>query len=169
MHYTWRCFCHHHLSFLPQPLSNAMVFSILYVWRFFYNINLSLKWFVRRFLSKANALSGRNYAEQLSVLSNLLWPTCFMNWALYICRSEPGSPDHGSSTIEQDLAALDAEMTQKLIDLKDKQQQQLLNLRQEQYYSEKYQKREHIKLVRPKYIIYVCTVETLFFFTILEI
>lgn len=38
-------------------------------------------------------------------------------------------------------------MTQKLIDLKDKQQQQLLNLRQEQYYSEKYQKREHIKLV----------------------
>ncbi|KAG8517784.1 1-phosphatidylinositol 4,5-bisphosphate phosphodiesterase beta-1, partial [Galemys pyrenaicus] len=61
-------------------------------------------------------------------------------------KSEPSSPDHGSSTIEQDLAALDAEMTQKLIDLKDKQQQQLLNLRQEQYYSEKYQKREHIKL-----------------------
>ncbi|CAH6787813.1 Plcb1 [Phodopus roborovskii] len=62
-------------------------------------------------------------------------------------KTEPGSPDHGSSAIEQDLAALDAEMTQKLIDLKDKQQQQLLNLRQEQYYSEKYQKREHIKLV----------------------
>lgn len=41
-------------------------------------------------------------------------------------------------------------MTQKLIDLKDKQQQQLLNLRQEQYYSEKYQKREHIKLVSQK-------------------
>lgn len=66
-----------------------------------------------------------------------------------LCRSEPSSPDHGSSAIEQDLAALDAEMNQKLIDLKDKQQQQLLNLRQEQYYSEKYQKREHIKLVRP--------------------
>lgn len=65
-------------------------------------------------------------------------------------KSEPGSPDHGSSTIEQDLAALDAEMTQKLIDLKDKQQQQLLNLRQEQYYSEKYQKREHIKLLVQK-------------------
>ncbi|KAB0384401.1 hypothetical protein FD755_006318, partial [Muntiacus reevesi] len=61
-------------------------------------------------------------------------------------KSEPSSPDHVSSTIEQDLAALDAEMTQKLVDLKDKQQQQLLNLRQEQYYSEKYQKREHIKL-----------------------
>ncbi|KAM7327259.1 hypothetical protein ACRRTK_013626 [Alexandromys fortis] len=65
-------------------------------------------------------------------------------------RSEPSSPDHGSSAIEQDLAALDAEMTQKLIDLKDKQQQQLLNLRQEQYYSEKYQKREHIKLLIQK-------------------
>ncbi|XP_047395498.1 1-phosphatidylinositol 4,5-bisphosphate phosphodiesterase beta-1 isoform X1 [Sciurus carolinensis] len=65
-------------------------------------------------------------------------------------KSEPSSPDHGSSTIEQDLAALDAEMTQKLIDLKDKQQQQLLNLRQEQYYSEKYQKREHIKLLIQK-------------------
>ncbi|XP_006894301.1 PREDICTED: 1-phosphatidylinositol 4,5-bisphosphate phosphodiesterase beta-1 isoform X1 [Elephantulus edwardii] len=63
-------------------------------------------------------------------------------------KSEPSSPD--SSTIEQDLAALDAEMTQKLIDLKDKQQQQLLNLRQEQYYSEKYQKREHIKLLVQK-------------------
>ncbi|ERE71826.1 1-phosphatidylinositol-4,5-bisphosphate phosphodiesterase beta-1-like protein [Cricetulus griseus] len=65
-------------------------------------------------------------------------------------KSEPGSPDHASSAIEQDLAALDAEMTQKLIDLKDKQQQQLLNLRQEQYYSEKYQKREHIKLLIQK-------------------
>uniref|UniRef100_A0A452THL7 1-phosphatidylinositol 4,5-bisphosphate phosphodiesterase n=1 Tax=Ursus maritimus TaxID=29073 RepID=A0A452THL7_URSMA len=64
--------------------------------------------------------------------------------------SKKNSPDHGSSTIEQDLAALDAEMTQKLIDLKDKQQQQLLNLRQEQYYSEKYQKREHIKLLIQK-------------------
>ncbi|KAM8946595.1 1-phosphatidylinositol 4,5-bisphosphate phosphodiesterase beta-1 isoform 2-T2 [Pelodytes ibericus] len=55
------------------------------------------------------------------------------------------SPDHNSSTVEQDLAALDTEMAQKLIELKEQQQQQLLNLRQEQYYSEKYQKREHIK------------------------
>lgn len=77
----------------------------------------------------------------------LLRPACFVSEALCLYRSEPSSPDHVSSTIEQDLATLDAEMTQKLIDLKDKQQQQLLNLRQEQYYSEKYQKREHIKLV----------------------
>lgn len=78
---------------------------------------------------------------------HLLPSTLFLSHILCLCRSEPSSPDHGSSAIEQDLAALDAEMTQKLIDLKDKQQQQLLNLRQEQYYSEKYQKREHIKLV----------------------
>ncbi|KAM3931513.1 1-phosphatidylinositol 4,5-bisphosphate phosphodiesterase beta-1 [Leptodactylus fuscus] len=60
-------------------------------------------------------------------------------------KCESGSPDHNSSTVEQDLAALDAEMAQKLVELKEQQQQQLLNLRQEQYYSEKYQKREHIK------------------------
>ncbi|XP_072265743.1 1-phosphatidylinositol 4,5-bisphosphate phosphodiesterase beta-1 [Pyxicephalus adspersus] len=60
-------------------------------------------------------------------------------------KCESGSPDHNSSSIEQDLATLDAEMAQKLIELKEQQQQQLLNLRQEQYYSEKYQKREHIK------------------------
>uniref|UniRef100_U3IZQ7 1-phosphatidylinositol 4,5-bisphosphate phosphodiesterase n=1 Tax=Anas platyrhynchos platyrhynchos TaxID=8840 RepID=U3IZQ7_ANAPP len=65
-------------------------------------------------------------------------------------KSETGSPDHSSSTIEQELAALDSEMTQKLVELKEKQQQQLLNLRQEQYYSEKYQKREHIKLLIQK-------------------
>ncbi|XP_042645310.1 1-phosphatidylinositol 4,5-bisphosphate phosphodiesterase beta-1 isoform X2 [Tyto alba] len=65
-------------------------------------------------------------------------------------RSETGSPDHSSSTIEQELAALDSEMSQKLVELKEKQQQQLLNLRQEQYYSEKYQKREHIKLLIQK-------------------
>ncbi|XP_077138749.1 1-phosphatidylinositol 4,5-bisphosphate phosphodiesterase beta-1 [Ranitomeya variabilis] len=60
-------------------------------------------------------------------------------------KCESGSPDHNSSAVEQDLAALDAEMAQKLVELKEQQQQQLLNLRQEQYYSEKYQKREHIK------------------------
>ncbi|XP_072121625.1 1-phosphatidylinositol 4,5-bisphosphate phosphodiesterase beta-1 isoform X1 [Mobula birostris] len=60
-------------------------------------------------------------------------------------RPESASPDHASSTIEKELSALDAEMTQKLAELKEQQQQQLLNLRQEQYYSEKYQKREHVK------------------------
>lgn len=92
-----------------------------------------------------STLSRRNYGVQSSL--QLVMTCMFSDQTPCLCRSDPSSPDHGSSTIEQDLAALDAEMTQKLIDLKDKQQQQLLNLRQEQYYSEKYQKREHIKLV----------------------
>uniref|UniRef100_A0A3Q3WAF3 1-phosphatidylinositol 4,5-bisphosphate phosphodiesterase n=1 Tax=Mola mola TaxID=94237 RepID=A0A3Q3WAF3_MOLML len=49
------------------------------------------------------------------------------------------------STLDQELYELDQECNQRLVELKEQQQQQLLTLRQEQYYSEKYQKREHIK------------------------
>uniref|UniRef100_A0A3Q3D5E7 Phosphoinositide phospholipase C n=1 Tax=Hippocampus comes TaxID=109280 RepID=A0A3Q3D5E7_HIPCM len=49
------------------------------------------------------------------------------------------------STLDRELCDLDQECGQRLSDLKEQQQQQLLTLRQEQYYSEKYQKREHIK------------------------
>ncbi|XP_041831604.1 1-phosphatidylinositol 4,5-bisphosphate phosphodiesterase beta-1 isoform X1 [Melanotaenia boesemani] len=49
------------------------------------------------------------------------------------------------STLDQELFELDQECSQRLAELKEQQQQQLLTLRQEQYYSEKYQKREHIK------------------------
>uniref|UniRef100_A0A3B4ESN0 1-phosphatidylinositol 4,5-bisphosphate phosphodiesterase n=1 Tax=Pundamilia nyererei TaxID=303518 RepID=A0A3B4ESN0_9CICH len=49
------------------------------------------------------------------------------------------------STLDQELCDLDQECSQRLAELKEQQQQQLLTLRQEQYYSEKYQKREHIK------------------------
>ncbi|XP_067338677.1 1-phosphatidylinositol 4,5-bisphosphate phosphodiesterase beta-1 isoform X2 [Channa argus] len=49
------------------------------------------------------------------------------------------------STLDQELCDLDHECSQRLAELKEQQQQQLLTLRQEQYYSEKYQKREHIK------------------------
>uniref|UniRef100_A0AAQ4PSU9 Phosphoinositide phospholipase C n=1 Tax=Gasterosteus aculeatus aculeatus TaxID=481459 RepID=A0AAQ4PSU9_GASAC len=41
----------------------------------------------------------------------------------------------------------DGKKSLRLAELKEQQQQQLLQLRQEQYYSEKYQKREHIKQV----------------------
>jgi len=43
--------------------------------------------------------------------------------------------------------AMEQERVQKLSELKDHQQQQLLTLRQEQFYSEKYLKREHVRLV----------------------
>uniref|UniRef100_A0A674MWA0 1-phosphatidylinositol 4,5-bisphosphate phosphodiesterase n=1 Tax=Takifugu rubripes TaxID=31033 RepID=A0A674MWA0_TAKRU len=60
--------------------------------------------------------------------------------------SQPVSPRGGSlSTLDQELCELDQECSQRLAELKEQQQQQLLTLRQEQYYSEKYQKREHIK------------------------
>ncbi|XP_029112326.1 1-phosphatidylinositol 4,5-bisphosphate phosphodiesterase beta-1 isoform X2 [Scleropages formosus] len=60
-------------------------------------------------------------------------------------RSTLSSPDHALSSLEQELHDLDQEGNQKLSELKEQQQQELLNLRQEQYYSEKYQKKEHIK------------------------
>uniref|UniRef100_A0A3P8TNP5 1-phosphatidylinositol 4,5-bisphosphate phosphodiesterase n=1 Tax=Amphiprion percula TaxID=161767 RepID=A0A3P8TNP5_AMPPE len=53
--------------------------------------------------------------------------------------------EHSLSNLDQDLCELDQECNQRLAELKEQQQQQLLMLRQEQYYSEKYQKREHIK------------------------
>ncbi|KAM3838039.1 1-phosphatidylinositol 4,5-bisphosphate phosphodiesterase beta-1-like, partial [Diretmus argenteus] len=53
--------------------------------------------------------------------------------------------EHSLSTLDQDLCELDQECHQRLAELKEQQQQQLLTLRQEQYYSEKYQKQEHIK------------------------
>uniref|UniRef100_A0AAQ5XVG2 1-phosphatidylinositol 4,5-bisphosphate phosphodiesterase n=1 Tax=Amphiprion ocellaris TaxID=80972 RepID=A0AAQ5XVG2_AMPOC len=53
--------------------------------------------------------------------------------------------EHSLSNLDQDLCELDQECNQRLAELKEQQQQQLLTLRQEQYYSEKYQKREHIK------------------------
>uniref|UniRef100_A0A8D3CVY9 phosphoinositide phospholipase C n=1 Tax=Scophthalmus maximus TaxID=52904 RepID=A0A8D3CVY9_SCOMX len=53
--------------------------------------------------------------------------------------------EHSVSTLDRELCELDQECSQRLAELKEQQQQQLLTLRQEQYYSEKYQKREHIK------------------------
>uniref|UniRef100_A0A8C7W1Q2 1-phosphatidylinositol 4,5-bisphosphate phosphodiesterase n=1 Tax=Oncorhynchus mykiss TaxID=8022 RepID=A0A8C7W1Q2_ONCMY len=58
------------------------------------------------------------------------------------------------STLEQELCVLDQESSQRLSELKEKQQQQLLTLRQEQYYSEKYQKKEHNKMVHK--LMYAC-------------
>uniref|UniRef100_A0AAQ4RMC5 Phosphoinositide phospholipase C n=1 Tax=Gasterosteus aculeatus aculeatus TaxID=481459 RepID=A0AAQ4RMC5_GASAC len=53
----------------------------------------------------------------------------------------------GKKSLDQELCELDQDYSLRLAELKEQQQQQLLQLRQEQYYSEKYQKREHIKQV----------------------
>ncbi|XP_052476239.1 1-phosphatidylinositol 4,5-bisphosphate phosphodiesterase beta-1 [Carassius gibelio] len=65
-------------------------------------------------------------------------------------RCLSSSPEHGPSFFEQELVSLDQDSGQKLSELKEQQQQQLLSLRQEQYYSEKYLKKEHIKQVIEK-------------------
>uniref|UniRef100_A0A8C1U3A0 1-phosphatidylinositol 4,5-bisphosphate phosphodiesterase n=1 Tax=Cyprinus carpio TaxID=7962 RepID=A0A8C1U3A0_CYPCA len=51
---------------------------------------------------------------------------------------------------DQDQDLLEQERCEKLSELKEQQQQQLLALRQEQFYSEKYLKREHVKLLVEK-------------------
>lgn len=53
---------------------------------------------------------------------------------------------HGSFEFAR-ASCLDSEKDDRLQQLKDEQQQQLLALRQEQYYSQKYLQREHIKTV----------------------
>lgn len=64
-----------------------------------------------------------------------------------VCVFVNSRSDPSLSTLDQDLFELDQECCQKLSELREQQQQQLLALRQEQYYSEKYLKREHIKQV----------------------
>ncbi|XP_067240703.1 1-phosphatidylinositol 4,5-bisphosphate phosphodiesterase beta-1 [Chanodichthys erythropterus] len=51
---------------------------------------------------------------------------------------------------DADLTALEQERAEKQSELKEQQQQQLLTLRQEQFYSEKYLKREHVRLLVEK-------------------
>uniref|UniRef100_A0A3Q2QYB0 Phosphoinositide phospholipase C n=1 Tax=Fundulus heteroclitus TaxID=8078 RepID=A0A3Q2QYB0_FUNHE len=53
--------------------------------------------------------------------------------------------ENSLSTLDQELCELDQDCGQKLAELKEQQQHQLLALRKEQYFSEKYLKREHIK------------------------
>lgn len=66
----------------------------------------------------------------------------FFNVHLCVCVSVLRvSPRSSSSGSEKD---------ERLQQLRDEQQQQLLALRQEQYYSQKYLQREHIKMVNSK-------------------
>uniref|UniRef100_A0AAY4CB49 1-phosphatidylinositol 4,5-bisphosphate phosphodiesterase n=1 Tax=Denticeps clupeoides TaxID=299321 RepID=A0AAY4CB49_9TELE len=65
-------------------------------------------------------------------------------------RDGKKSLENSPSFFEQELAQLDQESGGKLTELKEQQQQQLLSLRQEQYYSEKYLKKEHIKQLMEK-------------------
>ncbi|KAK3541970.1 hypothetical protein QTP86_009238 [Hemibagrus guttatus] len=69
--------------------------------------------------------------------------------ALHKSAKRDGKKRSGSeqalSAVDQELATLEEENTQRLNDLKEQQQHQLLTLRQDQYYSEQYLKGKHIK------------------------
>lgn len=64
-----------------------------------------------------------------------------VSWGVYWCVSIDISIRSSGSSSEKD---------ERLQQLRDEQQQQLLALRQEQYYSQKYLQREHIKMVKIK-------------------
>uniref|UniRef100_A0A8C5GJ52 1-phosphatidylinositol 4,5-bisphosphate phosphodiesterase n=1 Tax=Gouania willdenowi TaxID=441366 RepID=A0A8C5GJ52_GOUWI len=67
--------------------------------------------------------------------------------------------EHSLSALDRELSELEKDCNQRMVELKEQQQQQLLTLRQEQYYSEKYQKREHIKKITKQMlliVIFVC-------------
>ncbi|KAK2864066.1 hypothetical protein Q7C36_003220 [Tachysurus vachellii] len=61
------------------------------------------------------------------------------------CVCGRSGSEQALSAVDQELAALEEENTQRLSELKDQQQHQLLTLRQDQYYSEQYLKGKHIK------------------------
>lgn len=73
-----------------------------------------------------------------------------------MCVNARSRSEQSLSTLDQELCELDQECSQRLAELREQQQQQLLTLRQEQYYSEKYQKREHIKQVLQKSQSFTC-------------
>lgn len=81
-----------------------------------------------------------------------------MKWCLLTCKSSgahhwPGCylfPWNPRTPLLHRGSCYDVERDERLQQLRDEQQQQLLALRQEQYYSQKYLQREHIKTVKPK-------------------
>ncbi|RXN34957.1 1-phosphatidylinositol 4,5-bisphosphate phosphodiesterase beta-1 isoform X1 [Labeo rohita] len=94
-----------------------------------------LKELVRKHNKKTNDLINEHAAKQKQLHSDFL---------------RRRSALQKRSVSDQDLMALEQERCEKLSELKEQQQRQLLTLRQEQFYSEKYLKREHVKLLVEK-------------------
>ncbi|KAI2652385.1 1-phosphatidylinositol 4,5-bisphosphate phosphodiesterase beta-1 [Labeo rohita] len=88
-----------------------------------------LKELVRKHNKKTNDLINEHAAKQKQLHSDFL---------------RRRSALQKRSVSDQDLMALEQERCEKLSELKEQQQRQLLTLRQEQFYSEKYLKREHL-------------------------
>lgn len=98
-----------------------------------------LKELMKKHNKKTNDLINEHASKQKNLLSEFL-------------RRRSALKKRSVSHQDPDLMALEQERCQKLSELKDQQQQQLLTLRQEQFYSEKYLKREHVRLLVEKLV-----------------
>ncbi|XP_039540264.1 1-phosphatidylinositol 4,5-bisphosphate phosphodiesterase beta-1 isoform X2 [Pimephales promelas] len=98
-----------------------------------------LKEVMKKHNKKTNDLINEHASKQKHLLSEFL-------------RRRSTLQKRSVSHQDPDLMAMEQERVQKLSELKDHQQQQLLTLRQEQFYSEKYLKREHVRLLVEKLV-----------------
>ncbi|XP_077101758.1 1-phosphatidylinositol 4,5-bisphosphate phosphodiesterase beta-1 isoform X2 [Siphateles boraxobius] len=98
-----------------------------------------LKELIKKHNKKTNELVNEHASKQKHLLSEFL-------------RRRSALQKRSNSHQDPDLMVLEQERCQKLSELKDQQQQQLLTLRQEQFYSEKYLKREHVRLLVEKLV-----------------
>uniref|UniRef100_A0A4W5KL04 Phosphoinositide phospholipase C n=1 Tax=Hucho hucho TaxID=62062 RepID=A0A4W5KL04_9TELE len=130
-----------------QPHNNNLFINLLNFYSAFHNRNLkalhkektnkqtcNIHYMTKRYVDTCSSnISFQNHGHKYGV------GPPFAAWS-----------EQSLSTLEQELCVLDQESSQRLSELKEKQQQQLLTLRQEQYYSEKYQKKEHNKMLVEK-------------------
>ncbi|KAK7134132.1 hypothetical protein R3I94_015855 [Phoxinus phoxinus] len=98
-----------------------------------------LKELMKKHNKKTNDLINEHVSKQKHLLSEFL-------------RRRSALQKRSVSHQDPHLMGLEQERCQKLSELKDQQQQQLLTLRQEQFYSEKYLKREHVRLLVEKLV-----------------
>lgn len=95
------------------------------------------------------SIQCRKMNDLLCPVTKMLIPDVCVCASLCVRAARRSRSEQSLSALDRELCELEQECTQRLAELKEQQQQQLLTLRQEQYYSEKYQKREHIKQVKP--------------------
>ncbi|XP_017539062.1 1-phosphatidylinositol 4,5-bisphosphate phosphodiesterase beta-1 isoform X2 [Pygocentrus nattereri] len=102
-----------------------------------------LKELVKKHHKKTTDLIKEHTARQNELNSEQLRRRSALNRSAKAGKKRSGTD--ALWTVEQELAALEQESAQRLNELKEQQQQQLLTLRQDQYYSEQYLKGKHIK------------------------
>uniref|UniRef100_A0AAY4D4P4 1-phosphatidylinositol 4,5-bisphosphate phosphodiesterase n=1 Tax=Denticeps clupeoides TaxID=299321 RepID=A0AAY4D4P4_9TELE len=104
-----------------------------------------LKELVKRHHKKTTDMIKEHTARQNEQHSQHLRHRASMQKSAKRDGKKRSGTEHAHLALEQELKTLDEESSWRLAELKEQQQLQLLTLRQEQYYSEKYLKREHVK------------------------